>query len=386
MPSLHSDPRKRSPFYYCAYTLADGTRKFRSTKKTKKSEAWKVCQMWAEAAKDAGTDARDLEILNEMRKARGRDPLKPPTIREYLEGWLETQKLHLSDSTHQRYGSSIRKLLTFLGKKADHELQTLTAEQIEAFVLSEKEAGIAPKTINIDLKAYSAALKKAFKRQHVKINVVSTVEAQPNNSAVKKAFTRTQVRALLNAAPDDEWHGLILVGYFTGLRLSDAYRLRWDNVDVTEERRITLYPEKRKVKSDRPPLQAPIHPHLLKWFKLWRADAKTANSPWVFPTLSQKKGTGDKGVSNTFNRIIEAAGIPNPTVRARKENSKRSRAVLAYGFHSLRSTFNTELHAAGVKLEDRMKFSDHTSAEMNLRYTKPEWSRLSSELAKLPPP
>ena len=54
------------------------------------------------------------------------------------------------------------------------------------------------------------------------------------------------------------------------------------------------------------------------------------------------------------------------------------------GFHSLRSTFNTELEAAGVKVEDRMKLSDHTSPEMNLRYTKPEWERLHGEIAKLP--
>jgi len=386
MPSLHPDPQKRSPFYYCAYRLADGTRKFRSTKKKRKSEAWKVCQMWSDAARDAGTDARDLEILNEMRKARGRDPLKPPTIREYLEGWLDTQKLHLSPSTHKRYGSSIRKLLTFLGKEAEHELQTLTAEKIEAFVLSEKKAGIAPKTINIDLKAFHAALKKAFRRQHVKINVVSTVDAEPNNSAVKKAFTRPQVRALLDAAPDDEWHGLILVGYFTGLRLGDAAHLRWENLDTAGERCITLSPDKRKAGDERPLLQIPIHPNLLQWFKIWRADDKTAGSPWIFPTLSQKKGTGDKGLSNTFVRLIEAADIPNPPVRARKENSARSRAVLSYGFHSLRSTYNTQLDAVGVKVEDRMKLSDHTTAEMNWKYTKPEWSRLSSLLAKLPPP
>lgn len=161
MASVHK--YDNSPYFYCAYTLADGSRKFRSTKKTKESDAWKVCQQWADAAKEAGTDSRYLEILNEMRLARGRKPLKPPTIKEYLETWLETQKPHLSPSTRTRYESSIRKLIKFLGGDADHELQSLTGEQIEKFILAEKEAGLAPKSLNTDLKAIHAALGKALK-------------------------------------------------------------------------------------------------------------------------------------------------------------------------------------------------------------------------------
>lgn len=63
-----------------------------------------------------------------------------------------------------------------------------------------------------------------------------------------------------------------------------------------------------------------------------------------------------------------------------------SSAVVAYGFHPLRSTFNTEFDAVGVKVKCRMKLSDHTSPVMSLLCTKLEWSRLCAELAKLPPP
>jgi len=171
MASLHKDPKNRSPYWYAAYTLADGTRKFRSTKKKKERDAWKVCLAWDEAAKEAGTTSRDLEILNQMRAARGRKPVTLPSIREYLEGWLESQRLHLSPSTRIRYSSSIRKLLNFLKGDAENELQTLTAEQIEAFIVSEQAAGLAPKSLNLDLKAIRAALGKALNRGDVQLNV-----------------------------------------------------------------------------------------------------------------------------------------------------------------------------------------------------------------------
>lgn len=173
------------------------------------------------------------------------------------------------------------------------------------------------------------------------------------------------------------------MGYFTGLRLGDISRLRLNDLDI-RDRRITIMPDKREARRPRPPLVIPMHPHLLTWFKLWRVDPQTAESSFVFPNLSKKKTQEDKGLSNTFTRLIEQTGIPNPIVREKVKGSTRSRAIRAYGFHSLRSTFNTELEAAGVKIEHRMKLSDHTSPEMNLRYTKPEWERLRKEVAKLP--
>lgn len=385
MASIHKDPRGRSPYYYAAYTLANGKRRFRSTKKTKERDAWKVCLALEGAAREAGTTNRDLKILNEMRDARGRKPVLLPSIRDYLNGWLESQRPPiLSPSTHKRYTSSIQKFVKFLGDEADTELQSLTAEQIEAFIAHEKKAGLAPKSLNLDLKAIRAALGKAFKRGHVVINVASTVDTQTNSSVTKKAFTIGEIRKLLETATDDEWYGLIYSGYYTGLRFGDLSRLRWDNIDL-QKKRITIVPDKRFAKRIRPPLEEPIHPQLLIWLKLWKADEKSqAGNAFVFPTLSQKPIERDKGLSNTFSRLIETAGIENPEIREKVKGSKRSRAVKAYGFHSLRRSFNTQLEAAGVSEEVRMKLSDHTSPEVNKLYTKPEWERLSVEISKLP--
>jgi len=49
MASLHKDPRGRFPYWYCAFTHADSTRSFKSTKKTKRKEAEAVCDGWQRA-------------------------------------------------------------------------------------------------------------------------------------------------------------------------------------------------------------------------------------------------------------------------------------------------------------------------------------------------
>lgn len=385
MPSLHKDPKGRSPYFYCAYSLANGKRKFRSTKMKTKAEAWKVCIAWADAAKEAGADHRDREILDQMREARGKKPLKVSTIRKFFEEWVEGQKLHLSENTHKRYSSSIRKLVLFLGEEADHDLPTLTGEQIESFIRHEQDEGLAEKTLNIDLKAIHAALGKAFKRGQVKLNVAGTVETKPNNSAIKNPFTRTQVEQLL-AAADDEWYGFIFVGYFTGLRLGDIASLKWENLDLATKV-ITVHPQKRREGALRPPLQIPLHKRLLLWLRLWKAEGDSKKeSDFIFTKLSKLKVTGTTGLSNTFTRLIEKAGIKNYPVKEKKAGSTRGRDVYAFGFHSLRATFNTELEAAGVSAEVRMKLSDHTSRDVNMLYTKPEAARLADEISKLPSP
>lgn len=385
MPSLHKDPKGRSPFFYCAYSLPNGKRKFRSTKKTKENEAWKVCNGWADAAKEAGADHRDREILDQMREARGRKPLKVPTIRKFFEDWLDGQKLHLSPNTHKRYSSSIRKLVLFLGNDADHDLPMLSGEQIEAFIRHEQEAGLAPKTLNLDLKAIHAALGKAFKRGHVKVNVAGTVDTKPNNSAIRNPFTRAQVDQLLTAA-DDEWYGFIFIGYFTGLRLGDIASLKWENIDLTSKV-MTVNPQKRPGRALRPPLQIPMHKSLHIWFRLRKAEGGVKQeSDFIFMNHAKLEVTGNTGLSNTFTRLIEKAGIKNYPVKEKKAGSTRGRDVYAYSFHSLRATFNTELEAAGVSAEVRMKLSDHTSRDVNMLYTKPEASRLADEISKLPFP
>jgi integrase len=158
----------------------------------------------------------------------------------------------------------------------------------------------------------------------------------------------------------------------------------WTDIDFGEKR-IRVIPDKRATKRVRPPLDEPIHPQLLIWLRLWQTETESQTRlPYIFPTLSQKNIKGRSGLSNTFTRLIDSAGIENFAVRERVEGSDRSRAVNAFSFHSLRSTFNTLLEAANVSAEVRMKLSDHTSREVNQLYTKPEWERLSAEIAKLP--
>jgi len=162
MDSLHKN-KSRSRYWYCAFTLGDGTRRFHSTRETDKAKAWKICLAWEEVAKQPGDQRRDIEIINKIRAARGAKSITLPSTGKYFKDWLKAQEPHLSSSTHKRYSSSVGKFLRFLGDGANNELQGLLSEEIEQFLSNKQAQGLSPKSVNLDLKALRSALGKAYK-------------------------------------------------------------------------------------------------------------------------------------------------------------------------------------------------------------------------------
>ena len=53
----------------------------------------------------------------------------------------------------------------------------------------------------------------------------------PEESQERLPFSKDQVKDLL-AVAESEWRGMILLGYHTGIRLSDAANLTWANIDL----------------------------------------------------------------------------------------------------------------------------------------------------------
>jgi len=341
----------------------------------------KICAGWEDAAREAGTNERDMAILNEMRKARGKEPLKIPKIKEHFERWLEG--LHVSPGTRARYKTSIDKFLNFLGPRSGDTIGNLTAEQIEDFQKSETAHGLAATTVNLDLKIISFPIKVALRRGYIQRNLATTVKALPKAPGKRNPFTLAQISSLLKIA-NDEWYGLILVGYYTGLRLGDAAGLTWQEIDIPGNQ-IICTPDKRPIGSTKEAHQEPLHKQLATWLKLWKAEHRPSSpSTPVFPTLSQKSIHRRNGLSNTFSRMITAAGIPNPTVRE-KGTGDRGRSTPALSFHSLRHTFNTQLGRKGVSELSRMRLSDQSTVATNRRYTKSEMDQLQEDVNKLPP-
>src|SRR6185437_12734975 len=100
---------------------------------------------------------------------------------------------------------------------------------------------------------------------------------------------------------------------------------------------------------------------------------------FLCPKLAGKGTGGRRGLSETFKKIVEKAGLDPMTVKGKgiRKFSKRS-------FHSLRHSFNSALANAGVPEEVRMKLTGHATPIMNSQYTHLQMDTLKKAVSKMP--
>ena len=246
------------------------------------------------------------------------------------------------------------------------------------------DEGRAGKTVAGYSKDLSAVYRAAVREGIVTTNPFSSLEAiDTSDSLERKPFNSEEVARLMNSAPTNEWSGLILVAAYTGLRLGDAAGLSWDKVNL-QTKEITLIPSKTKRKKRE--IMIPIQADLLAYFESLQLPGTKRDAP-VFSVLSKTAVSAREGLSQTFNRIMLAAGVDRGKAsRVIKKGQKKSAGNVIYerGFHSLRHTFTTWLRKAKVSEEDRMALTGHTTRESHQIYSHTDEDALRAAIAKLP--
>jgi integrase len=378
---VHEPPR--SPYWYACFRDDRNLRVRRSTKTTNKTLAQEMAAEWAQLAK-AGRDKRLTEsqcrkVIAEMYERTFGEPLHFRSCRTYLAEWLEGVKSSVDESTWRCYKTSISGFLEHLGAKAEQQLQDIPPTVILQWRNKLRDSGLSAPTVNGHLKVLRIPFKRAHDLGYIPVNVCGTKAVPPIRDDVedveKEVFTPAQIGELIEASPSEDWRGMILLAYFTGLRLHDCSELRWSNVDL-DKQIIKIKPHKTRRHGTT--VMVPVHPRFMAWLrKQTRGIGKAA----IFPTLAGIKSGGKSGLSAAFKRIMERAKIKGRLLRE-ANGAGRSRSSLS--FHSLRHSFNSALANAGVDVEMRQALTGHSSPDQNETYTHRDVEVKRKAIALLP--
>lgn len=389
MASIHKDPRKaadgknpKSPFWYCAFYGGDGTRKFKSTKTANRKQALKICTAWEEAA--IGSRAKTLttsqvrKVFNEILDSAGDAPLDNFTVAEWLREWIKGKTASRGGKTGGRYEKPIEDFIEHMGTRATLLVRAVTPKDVRDFRDSQAATGKSPVTVNLAHKIIAGALMAAKRQGYIDANPASGVDYLPTHAdkTHKETFTAEEIEAIFNTASGD-WKGVVLLGAFAGMRLGDALRLRWGDVDL-QTGMISFTPSKTARLEKR--LTVPIHPEL-EAFLLAHPAGKRDTDP-LFPSLANLAISGRSGASGAFKSIMKRAGVAAGVAREKKGNAGRS--VSARSFHSLRHGFVTALAGTGAAIEVRREIVGHASDKQSLDYTHPAFIRMKDAISKLP--
>jgi integrase len=330
------------------------------------------------------TEARARELVGEVLQRTSGESLSYFTVEEWFRHWVETKKESKAGRTSERYQQIADEFLDFLGGRAKLNIAAITPKDILGFRKTRTARGLAPSTVNLDVKIIGAAFNAAKRQGYIPMNPCAAIESLPFEKAEKQVFEAKHIRALMAAAAmrergrlifaaGEDWRGAILFAFYTGARLQDVANMRWESIDLPN-RIITYTPRKTRGR-----VSVPIHPGLESY--LLSLPAPDSDKAFVFPGLAGHDSGGRSGLSRTFARIMARAKIESEV--ARKAN-KEGRTVRTLTFHSLRHSFSSAMANAGIAEEVRMKLTGHATREVHAKYTHHEMQRLRAAIAAIP--
>lgn len=339
----------------------------------------------AEIERETFTAPTARRYLSKLLALATGEELESFTVESWTAEWLRRKGRDSSKATIARYKGHTDALLEWLGTdRRKKPLESITALDARRWRESLQDAGRAGKTVLAYMKDAGAVYRSAIREGLVSFNPFSSLEAiDTSDSQERKPFTPDEVASLVEAATTEEWRGLVLVAAFTGLRLGDASKLSWQAVDL-DAKKITLIPSKTKKKKRE--VQIPIHPDLLVYLMAAPVHEDSPAAP-VFPSLAKKKIGDRAGLSQSFNKLMAAAGVDRgKPSRVIKDDDEKGVGRITYerGFHSLRHTFTTWLRTAGVSEEDRMALTGHSTRDSHAIYSHADEKAGRDAIAKLP--
>jgi integrase len=376
---------KVSPFWYVGYDYHDATGKFirvqRSTKCTLRKDAETVGKAWEDAALKAGKGKLNLEhirrVMEEMHEHATGEASRRYTVKSWVKEWLGNHSPTVSESSRVRYEQVSDDFLKFLGSRAGLDVEQLRKQDVVDFRDTEREAGKAARTCNQAVKIIRMIFQDAVKERVLGHNPAGAVKPMTEADSVRTPFTVEEVQNLVKAASNDEWRGLILLGFYSGARIGDLSTLRWENVDLAN-RTLRFVPEKTRKLKPRA-LVVPMH-DVAREFLLGLPSADDPNAR-VFPGLAAMRVGGRAGLSKGFLGIMDKAGVSAGLTGQRKGKGRRT---ASRSFHSLRHTFTSEQANAGVSKELRMKLTGHSDEGVHEGYTHHDLPALRKGVDVLP--
>ena len=165
------------------------------------------------------------------------------TVAEFLDQWYEQFcKMNLKYNTQLNYGGIIENhLKPAFGR---YKLKSLKAASIQDYVNKLKVDGYAKATLGNIFNALSGALNYAVEPLHyIEYNPCDRVKIpryEDGRQELHHYITQEDMKRILERFPEgSNFYIPIMIGYYTGLRISECFGLRWSDIDL-ENRTISV--------------------------------------------------------------------------------------------------------------------------------------------------
>lgn len=164
------------------------------------------------------------------------------TVADYLDLWFDQDvKINRKYNTQTDYLSVINNHLK--PQFGRYKLKSLTAATIQDYINELKKRGYARATVQYVLRVICSALNYAVEPlQYIQFNPCIYVKVPKYESATNRNrfISKKEMKKILDRFPEGTIFYLpIMIGYYTGVRISECFGLTWDRIDL-DQRVITI--------------------------------------------------------------------------------------------------------------------------------------------------
>ena len=150
------------------------------------------------------------------------------TLRQFYDGGGHVT-VHLRPKTIAWQASIVTKHL--LPAFGNSPLAEITHEDLQRWIIAEVSPGRAPMTVKHVAKVTHQIFASAVKQGRVATNPAARL-ITPRHDPEEMRFLDTKQIAKLADAIDDEYRAWVYLAAYSGLRIGEAFALRWDRVDL----------------------------------------------------------------------------------------------------------------------------------------------------------
>lgn len=359
------------------------------------SKEFEVSRLAAQAALDeriAGFNLqqRPEDLVQEIHRVRYGRRIGNIQLIHLFDAWKKIPRKRYPKTPYVDWAErTFKRLLDFIKEHYPRvkDMAAVNKTIAEAFMRSEEDRKVSPKTYNAELILLRGAFEHLREDAGMVANPFGKIVTKDQETIHRKPFTAEELRAIADVVKNDPiMRPLIVVGVCTAMRRGDACLLKWEDVDL-KNGFVTV-----KTSKTGETVEIPMLPMLRAELEI----RPKAEIGYVFPTLADMYKKNPDGINWRLGKVFEAAGFINAEeidnrnkgrakaglppleierrgdVHAAHDNDKGLKKANIRGFHSFRVTWITMALAAGVPMELVRRVTGHKTADVVLKnYFKP---------------